>query len=72
MSLPIVVLGARMRKHRAHSNPNRGEDILQFHSLQRLHSLERKYLKGHTIRVAVATIASMIALSGLVMVLPLG
>jgi hypothetical protein len=45
---------------------------LQFHSLQRLHSLERKYLKGHTIRVAVATIASMIALSGLVMVLPLG
>ncbi|HKS76054.1 MAG TPA: hypothetical protein VJQ82_22770 [Terriglobales bacterium] len=45
---------------------------MKFHSLERLHSLERKYLKGHTIRVALATIASMIALSGLVMALPFG
>jgi len=45
---------------------------LKFHTLERLHSLERKYLKGHTIRVAVATIASVVALSGLVMILPFG
>ncbi len=45
---------------------------MKFHSLERLHSLERKYLKGHTIRVPLATIASMIALSGLVMALPFG
>jgi hypothetical protein len=59
-------------KTRAHSNPKRGEEILKFHSLERLHSLERKYLKGHTMRVAVATIASVVALSGLVMILPFG
>jgi len=45
---------------------------LQFHSLERLHSLERKYFKGHTVRVALATIASVVALSGLAMVLPFG
>ena len=59
-------------KQRAHSNAKGGRRIVQFHSLERLHSIERKYLKGHTVRVAVATIASMIALSGLVMVLPFG
>lgn len=45
---------------------------MKFHSLERLHSFERKYLKGHTIRVALATIASVVALGGLVMILPFG
>lgn len=45
---------------------------MQFHSLERLHSLERRYLKGHTLRVALTTIASVVALSGLVMILPFG
>ena len=45
---------------------------MQFHSIERLHNLERMYLKGHTIRVVLATFASMAALSGLVMVLPFG
>jgi len=72
MGLPIVVLDARMKKTARSFQSERGRTIVKFHSLERLHSLERKYLKGHTIRVAMATIASVVALSGLVMVLPFG
>jgi len=45
---------------------------VRFHSWERLHSLEREYLKGHTVRVVLATIASLAVLSGLVMILPSG
>ena len=45
---------------------------MRFHSWERLHSLEREYLKGHTVRVVLATIGSIAVLGGLVMVLPLG
>ena len=45
---------------------------MRFHSWERLHSFERRYWKGHSVRVVVATIASMVALSGLVMILPFG
>lgn len=45
---------------------------MRFHSWERLHSLEREYLKGHTVRVVLATIASLAVLSGLVMILPSG
>jgi hypothetical protein len=45
---------------------------MRFHSLERLHRLERDYVKGHTVRVVLATVASIAALSGLVMVLPFG
>lgn len=45
---------------------------MRFHTLERLHSLEREYVKGHMIRVALATLASIAAMSGLVMVLPFG
>ncbi len=45
---------------------------MRFHSFERLHSLEREYLKGHAIRVVLATIGSIAVLSGLVMILPLG
>lgn len=45
---------------------------MRFHSWERLHSFEREYLKGHTIRLVLATIASVAVLSGLVMMLPFG
>lgn len=45
---------------------------MRFHSWERLHSLEREYVKGHAVRVALATFASIAALSGLVMILPFG
>lgn len=45
---------------------------MRFHTLERLHSLERRYLKGHTVRVVLATIASILALSGLAIILPFG
>lgn len=45
---------------------------MRFHTLERLHKLEREYVKGHTVRVALATIASIAALSGLIMILPFG
>jgi hypothetical protein len=45
---------------------------MRFHSLERLHRLEREYLKGHAVRVVLATVGSIALLSGLVMILPLG
>jgi len=45
---------------------------VRFHSWERLHSFERRHFKRHTVRVALATIASLLALSGLVMILPFG
>lgn len=45
---------------------------MRFHSWERLQNLEREYVKGHSIRVTLATIASIAALSGLVMILPFG
>lgn len=45
---------------------------MRFHSLERLHSFEREYAKDHSVRVAVATIVSIAALTGLIMILPFG
>lgn len=45
---------------------------MRFHGWERLHHLERQYLKGHTIRVVLATIASIVVLGGLVTILPFG
>ena len=45
---------------------------MRFHSWERLHSLEREYVKDHVVRVALATIGAIAVLSALVMILPFG
>ena len=45
---------------------------MRFHSWERLHNLEREYVKEHVVRVALATIGSIAVLSGLVAILPFG